>query len=93
MFVVERPEEENTQTGKQNSGHHHARSQRKTSQEEDRILERETGFEPATLALAIRKAMLLKGLIGAWFPHFSLISQHVSEILFSPVCLWRAGFL
>ena len=56
------------------------RRERKTSQEGDRILERETGFEPATLALAIRKVMLLKGLIGAWFPHFSLISQHVSEI-------------
>ena len=67
--------------------------EKKTSREEDRLLERETGFEPATLALAIRKVMLLKGLIGAWFPHFSLISEHVSEILFSPVRLWRAGFL
>ena len=28
--------------------------ERKASQEEDRILERETGFEPATLALARR---------------------------------------
>jgi hypothetical protein len=36
--------------------------------------------------------MLLKGLIGAWFPHFSLISQRVSGILFGTVCLWEATF-
>ena len=71
--------------------HHNARGEEGVLAE-TAYLERETEFEPATLALAIRKVMLLKGLIGAWFPHFSLISQHISEILFSPVCLWRAAF-